>query len=113
MKRYSVVQLRGRLADVLDEAEAGHPVVIERRGVRYVLQVEPASKAGRRKRQPRIETLDDPASATWFGKAFDLSWTRDPFDRLIVAHARLRGWRLATGDEQLVAQLADGERLAR
>ena len=58
MKRYSVVHVRERLADVLDEAEAGHPVFIERRGVRYVLKVEPESKASRRKRQPRIETLD-------------------------------------------------------
>jgi PIN domain nuclease of toxin-antitoxin system len=57
-------------------------------------------------------TLDDPAAAAWFGKAFDLGWTRDPFDRLIVAHARLRGWRLATGDTQLLARLADSERLA-
>jgi PIN domain nuclease of toxin-antitoxin system len=56
-------------------------------------------------------TLDDPPSAQWFGKAFDLGWTRDPFDRLIVAHARLRGWRVATGDEQLTARLSDGERL--
>jgi hypothetical protein len=59
MKRYSVVHVRERLADVLDEAEAGHPVFIERRGVRYVLKVEqPESKARRRKRQPRIETID-------------------------------------------------------
>jgi len=36
------------------------------------------------------------------GAALDLSWTRDPFDRLIAAHARLRGWRLATADETLL-----------
>ena len=30
---------------------------------------------------------------------------RDPFDRLIVAHARLRGWRLATGDRVMLAEL--------
>ena len=41
----------------------------------------------------------------------DISWTRDPFDRLIVAHARLRGWRLATGDGTLLAQLGARERL--
>ena len=56
-------------------------------------------------------TLDDPPAATWFHKAADLSWTRDPFDRLIVAHARLRGWRLATGDDLLIARLPESERL--
>lgn len=46
--------------------------------------------------------LDDPPSADWFRGAHELSWTRDPFDRLIVAHARFRGWRLATGDRHLI-----------
>jgi len=50
-------------------------------------------------------TLDDPPAASWFGSALDLSWTRDPFDRLIAAHARLRGWRLATADELLLKGL--------
>jgi PIN domain nuclease of toxin-antitoxin system len=50
-------------------------------------------------------TLDDPPAATWFAAALDLSWTRDPFDRLIAAHARLRGWRLASGDETLLKRL--------
>jgi PIN domain nuclease of toxin-antitoxin system len=31
--------------------------------------------------------LDDPPSAAWFENALDLGWTRDPFDRLLVAHA--------------------------
>ena len=30
---------------------------------------------------------------------------RDPFDRLIAAHARLRGWRLATADDTLLKGL--------
>jgi PIN domain nuclease of toxin-antitoxin system len=42
-----------------------------------------------------------------FDAAVDLSWTRDPFDRLIVAHARLRGWRLATGDRVILAKLPE------
>jgi PIN domain nuclease of toxin-antitoxin system len=50
-------------------------------------------------------TLDDPPAASWFAAALDLSWTRDPFDRLIAAHARLRGWRLATADETLLKGL--------
>ncbi len=57
MKRYSVSHVRERLADVLDEAEAGTPVIIERRGVRYVLRVE-EQPARARRRRPLIETLD-------------------------------------------------------
>ncbi|MSO84282.1 MAG: PIN domain-containing protein [Acidobacteria bacterium] len=49
--------------------------------------------------------LDDPSSAAWFEKAIAVGWTRDPFDRLLVAHARLRKWRLATGDGALIARL--------
>ena len=56
--------------------------------------------------------LDDPPSASWFTKALDLAWTRDPFDRLLVAHARLRGWRLATGDTMLLERLPEGDRVA-
>lgn len=50
-------------------------------------------------------TLDDPPAASWFAAALDLSWTRDPFDRLLAAHARLRGWRLATADGPLLKGL--------
>jgi PIN domain nuclease of toxin-antitoxin system len=53
--------------------------------------------------------LDDLPAAAWFDRALDLSWTRDPFDRLIVAHARLRGWRLATADASLIEQLSSRE----
>jgi PIN domain nuclease of toxin-antitoxin system len=55
--------------------------------------------------------LDDPASVTWFEKAAEIAFTRDPFDRLIVAHARVRRWRLATGDRALLDALAPGERI--
>jgi PIN domain nuclease of toxin-antitoxin system len=55
--------------------------------------------------------LDDPPAAAWFGQAVDLSWTRDPFDRLLVAHARLRGWRFATSDAALLKHLTPKERL--
>jgi PIN domain nuclease of toxin-antitoxin system len=34
-----------------------------------------------------------------------VGWTRDPFDRLLVAHAFYRGWRLATGDHDLIERL--------
>jgi PIN domain nuclease of toxin-antitoxin system len=55
--------------------------------------------------------MDDPSAVSWFLEAAELSWTRDPFDRLIVAHARLRGWKLATGDERLLKKLGNRERL--
>jgi len=42
--------------------------------------------------------LDDPPAVRWFERALAAGWTRDPFDRLLVAHAQLRGWRIATGD---------------
>lgn len=49
--------------------------------------------------------IDDPPSDRWFATAVGVGWTRDPFDRLIVAHARLRDWRLATGDTGLMTRL--------
>ena len=52
--------------------------------------------------------LDSPSSARLFAAALDLEWTRDPFDRLLVAHARYRRWRLATGDRVLRERL-EGE----
>ena len=53
--------------------------------------------------------LDSPSSRLLFAAAFDLDWTRDPFDRLLVAHARYRGWRLATGDRSLISRLGPTE----
>ena len=55
--------------------------------------------------------LDDPPAAALFDAALALGWTRDPFDRLLVAHAQLRGWRLATGDTALLARLPERARL--
>lgn len=49
--------------------------------------------------------LDDPPSSRWFAAACDVGWTRDPFDRLLAAHARLRGWKLATGDTVLLQKM--------
>lgn len=50
--------------------------------------------------------LDSPSSAELFSSALALDWTRDPFDRLLVAHALYRRWRLATGDSVFQTQLA-------
>ena len=49
--------------------------------------------------------IDEVPSTRWFTLATEVGWTRDPFDRLIVAHARLRGWKLATADAVLLQQL--------
>jgi PIN domain nuclease of toxin-antitoxin system len=52
---------------------------------------------------------DDPPAAAWFAEARGVGWTHDPFDRLLVAHARLRQWRLATGDVALLEHLEPDE----
>jgi PIN domain nuclease of toxin-antitoxin system len=56
--------------------------------------------------------FDEPPSGKWFTTALEMTWTRDPFDRLLVAHARMRGWKLATGDHVLLGHLGTGESLA-
>lgn len=49
--------------------------------------------------------VDQPPSVEWFLAAGEVGWTRDPFDRLLVAHALLRRWQLATADTLILAQL--------
>ncbi len=49
--------------------------------------------------------MDEPPLLACVEKSFDLSWTRDVFDRLLVAHARHRKWRLATGDGEIIDRL--------
>jgi PIN domain nuclease of toxin-antitoxin system len=49
--------------------------------------------------------LDEPPTGAWFLKALEIGWTRDTYDRLLVAHARVRGWKLATGDQLLLEHL--------
>lgn len=56
--------------------------------------------------------LDDPPAVDWFEAALEVGWTRDPFDRLLVAHARVRGWKLATADAAILERLPERERLA-
>jgi PIN domain nuclease of toxin-antitoxin system len=50
-------------------------------------------------------TLDEPPAGAWFETARGLAWTRDPFDRVIAAHALLRGFRLATADAVMLEHL--------
>ena len=55
--------------------------------------------------------VDEPPALAWMLRAAEERWTRDPFDRLIVAHARLRGWRLATADAAILDRLRARDRL--
>lgn len=53
--------------------------------------------------------VDEPPAAKWFLAACEFAWTRDPFDRMLVAHARVRGWQLATADDLLLDNLPAAE----
>jgi antitoxin (DNA-binding transcriptional repressor) of toxin-antitoxin stability system len=80
MKRYTVAQVRERLASALDEVERGLPVVIERRGVRYVISVE-SRKARPGRRRSVIETIDQTVAAgqwtwTWTARGLRLKRPR-------------------------------------
>jgi antitoxin (DNA-binding transcriptional repressor) of toxin-antitoxin stability system len=57
VKRYTAAEARARLSDALDHAEAGAPVVIERRGVRFRLMRE-SRRAHRATPAASIEVVD-------------------------------------------------------
>lgn len=57
MKRYTISRARERLAEVLDYAEQGTPVVIERRNVEYEVRARSTSRH-RRKARSVIESVD-------------------------------------------------------
>jgi PIN domain nuclease of toxin-antitoxin system len=40
-----------------------------------------------------------------FEEARHLSWTREPFDRLIVTHVQIREMKLATSDQHIISSL--------
>lgn len=48
----------------------------------------------------------DVSLADLVGAAVELSWTRDPFDRLIAAHAIVANAPLVTADETIQANLS-------
>lgn len=87
-----------------------------------ILEVQFLLEAGRLRLSSRLSIgaladderwrVDEPQAFKWCLAACDLPWTRDPFDRLIVAHARVRGWRLATADVELLEHLTVAEVLA-
>ena len=78
MKRNTSSQVRERLADVLDAAERGEDVIIERRGVRYVVRAERSTSSSRRARKPLIEFVDPAVTAgewTWSWKPGGLAFS--------------------------------------
>jgi len=58
MKRYTTAQARKQFAELLDAAERGQDVVIERRGVLFVLHAGPSRRSRPRRRVPLIEWVD-------------------------------------------------------
>ena len=68
MKRYTVAQARQQFAEVLNVAERGQPVVIERRGVRFVVEAQPRRRQRSVRRKSIIQRLDPAVAAgewTW------------------------------------------------
>jgi antitoxin (DNA-binding transcriptional repressor) of toxin-antitoxin stability system len=71
MKRYTVAQARQQFADLLDAAERGRPVVIERRGVRFVVEARSSNRRPR-PRKAIIRSVDRAVASgqwTWDWKA--------------------------------------------
>jgi antitoxin (DNA-binding transcriptional repressor) of toxin-antitoxin stability system len=69
VKKYTVARARQRFAEVLDSAESGEDVVIERRGISFT--VRPIVAARHRRRAPRIEIVDPQVEAG----AWSWSWS--------------------------------------
>jgi antitoxin (DNA-binding transcriptional repressor) of toxin-antitoxin stability system len=57
MRRYTPAEVRTKLADALDQVEAGSPVVIERRGVRFQI-VRVPDRRPKQKTARLLEILD-------------------------------------------------------
>lgn len=51
-KRFTVAEARARFGDMLDEADRGETVVIERRNVRYTLKPLRAARRQRQRESP-------------------------------------------------------------
>jgi len=83
MKRYTAAQARQHLSAVLDAAEAGEPVLIERRGVRFAVNAE--AKGTSRRRRATVEWMDPAVEAgqwTWIWTTRGLRFTaRKPRSR--------------------------------
>lgn len=83
-----------------------------------LLEIRFLVECGRARLHPNVSLaedprwfVDDPSTRALFEEAESVSWTRDPFDRLIVAHARMRNWKLATADAMLIERLGPSRAL--
>lgn len=68
MKRYSAAQARQQFAELLDAAEHGRPVVIERRGVRFVVEAQRPRRRPATRRRSIIQRIDPAVTSgewTW------------------------------------------------
>lgn len=72
MNRYSVGDARKQMAHVLDEAEKGQGVIIERKGVLFRLSLDAPKRPAHRAKPPQLEILDaavENGTWTWDMKA--------------------------------------------
>jgi PIN domain nuclease of toxin-antitoxin system len=87
-----------------------------------ILELQVLAESGRLRLRPGFTpttavidqrwAIDEVPSTRWCTLATEVGWTRDPFDRLLVAHARLRGWKVATSDGALLDHLSSSESVA-
>jgi antitoxin (DNA-binding transcriptional repressor) of toxin-antitoxin stability system len=73
-----MAEARQRFAEMLDAAERGQPVVIERRGVRFVVEAQRARPRRTGARKSIIARMDPAVAAgewTWTWEAKGLSFT--------------------------------------
>ena len=68
MKHWKVAEARARFGEILDEAERGNPVVVERRGVRFRLTAEPAAPRNAAAK-PLFEFVDPALDGQWTWKS--------------------------------------------
>jgi len=94
MKTITVTELRGNIYKLLDEVlNTGIPIEIKKGGKK--LKIVPVSD--------RIGLkVCDKSLNTIVSGALNLSWTRDPFDRIIVANASVNNDILVTKDQNIL-----------
>ncbi len=90
-------QLRGNIYRLLDQvAETGRPLVIHRHG--HELKIVPVSSGAKLDRLVKRDCIvGDPELLVHH------DWTRDLYDRMIVAHAAVRNLPLLTKDDTILA----------
>jgi prevent-host-death family protein len=85
MKRFTVAEARARFGDVLDEADQGETVIIERRGVQYTITPRRAPRRRKSSAASRYFEWVDPAvmSGQW-------TWTTTKSGLRFTPRARKR-----------------------